>query len=75
MQEIWITLTLPALQHQRLAKAFDLQLSRSFQPCLRPLLVPDPCVPHLFRVLPLSLVLLCRRAKIPPVIFIPSPVQ
>ena len=42
---------------------------RPLQPCLRPLLVSSPCVPRLFRVLPLSLVLLCQRAKFPPVSF------
>ena len=72
-----MTLTLPPLQHQLLAKAFDLLLiqpSRPLQRCLRPLLVSAPCVPRLFRFLPFSLVLLCSRAKIPPVIFSPRPV-
>ena len=79
VQEVcWMSLILPPLQHQLLAEAFDLLLlqpARLLQSCLRPLLVLAPCVPRPFRVLPLSLVLLCRRAKIPPVIFIPSPVQ
>ena len=55
-----MTLTLSPLQHQLLGNAFDLLLlqpSRSLQPS-RPLLVPAPRVPHLFRVLPLSLALL-----------------
>ena len=61
MQEVCrMTLTLSPLQHQLLGNAFDLLLlqpSRSLQPS-RPLLVPAPRVPHLFRVLPLSLALL-----------------
>ena len=70
MQDVcWMTLTLPPPQHQPLANAFDLLLlqpSRLLQPCPRPLLVPAPRIPRLFRLLPLSLVLLCQRARTPP---------
>ena len=71
-----MTLPLPPLQNQILANAFDLLLlqpSRSLQPSPRPLLVPAPCVPRLFRLLFLSLVLLCQRAMTPPVIFPHAP--
>ena len=77
VQEVcWMSLILPPLQHQLLAEAFDLLLlqpARLLQSCLRPLLVLAPCVPRPFRVLPLSLVLLCQRAKIPPAIFSRAP--
>ena len=65
----WMTLPLPLLQQQRLANSFDVLLlehSRSLQPCPRPLLVPAPCMPRLFRLVPPSLVLLCQRARTPP---------
>lgn len=74
----WITLIPHPLQHQGLAEAFDLlflQPSRPPQPCLRPLHVSTPWVPGLFRLLSLSLVLLCLRARIPPMIFFPRPTQ
>ena len=46
----------------------------AIHPCLRPLLVSAPCVPRLFRLLPVSLVLLCPRARILPMICFPLPV-
>ena len=51
-----------------------LQPLRLLHPCLRPLLVSAPCVPRLFRLLPVSLVLLCPRARILPMICFPLPV-
>ena len=47
-----MTWTLPPLQHQLLANAFDLLLlqpSRSLQPCPRSLLVPAPRAPSVSR--------------------------
>ena len=73
-----MTLTAPPLQHQLQTEAFDLlylHLSRPLQPCLRPMFVSAPWVPGLFRLLPVSLGLLCQREITPPVIFFPAPVQ
>ena len=68
----------PPLQHLVLATAFDLLLlqpSSPLQSCRRPQLMSATCAPCLFRVLRLSLVLQCQRAKIRPVIFFPRHVQ
>ena len=78
MQEVCrMALALPPLQHELLTYVFDLLVlrpSRSLQPCPRPLLVPAPSVPRLFRLLPPSLVLLISRVKTPHVIFA-APIQ
>ena len=60
---------------QRLRLLLLLQPSRSLQPCPRPLVIPAPSVPRLFRLLRLSPVLLWQRATTPPVILFPRPVQ